>query len=414
MKSGFSVLLWPFLAILTFMIISCSTVDEGGADDPRFAKADSLIKAALSDDLFTGAVLLIGESGEIVHQKAYGYASLYNEDLRVIERPDSMSREHLFDLASLTKIFATTYALMALHSDGMIDLDDPISRFLPGFDSSGHSSITIRQLLNHTSGLRPWYPLYYLADDPDERIEAILSLPISGVPGENRQYSDLGYILLEEIIESVTGTSFEAYLDERVYSRLGLKSTVFNPLDKGFSEVVSTSHGNPFERKMVYDPEFGYSIDVDPQSWGEWREYTLQGEVNDGNSWYASSGVAGHAGLFSTAEEIWKLLQPVLNAESESALFGPETIQLFTTADEFDNGLGWAMEAPALHAEAGSLPEGAMGHTGFTGTNFVAVPGTGGGKLYILLTNRQHVGVNDDGTYPSLRDLREKLSSIVF
>ncbi|MDX1592461.1 MAG: serine hydrolase, partial [Balneolaceae bacterium] len=138
----------------------------------------------------------------------------------------------------------------------------------------------------------------------------------------------------------------------------------------------------------------------------------------DGNSWYVSSGVAGHAGLFSTAEEIWKLLQPVLHAksvtESEPALFGAETIQLFTTADEFDNGLGWVMEASVLHASAGSLPEGAVGHTGFTGTNFVAVPGSGGGKLYKLLTNRQHVGVNDDGTYPSLRDLREKLSSIVF
>ncbi|MDX1591104.1 MAG: serine hydrolase domain-containing protein, partial [Balneolaceae bacterium] len=222
MKSGFSVSLWLFLAILIFMAISCSTGDEGGADDPRFAEADSLIQAALSDDQFTGVVLLIGEKGEIVHHKAYGYASLYNEDLRVIERPDSMSREHLFDLASLTKIFATTYAVMALHTDGMVELDDPISRFLPGFDNSGHSSITIRQLLNHTSGLRPWYPLYYLPDRPDERLEAIRSLPLSGVPGENRQYSDLGYILLEEIIESISGMSFEAYLNERVYSRLGL------------------------------------------------------------------------------------------------------------------------------------------------------------------------------------------------
>jgi CubicO group peptidase (beta-lactamase class C family) len=414
MKTGLCASGWIISAILLLFVMMSCTAEEPGETVSGFSEADSLIQAALSDDLFTGAVLLIGDSGEIVHYNAYGYATLYDENLRVVERPDSTTIKHLFDLASLTKIFSTTYALMALHSDGRIGLDDPISQYLPDFDTQEHRRITVRQLLNHSSGLSPWYPLYYRAENPAERREVIRSLPIAGDPGESRQYSDLGFMLLADIVESITDSTFEQYLNDRIYSRLGLRNTVFNPLEKGFVDLVSTSHGNPFERKMIYDPDFGYSIDVDPSLWDEWRDYSLRGEVNDGNSWYANGGVAGHAGLFSTAVELWILLQPILNAEpeSETGIFAPETVRAFTTEDDFGNGLGWAMEPSVLHAN--SLPEGAIGHTGFTGTNFVAVPHPDGGRVYILLTNRQHVGVNADGTYPSLRDLREKMSSIVF
>ncbi|PWN05624.1 serine hydrolase domain-containing protein [Rhodohalobacter mucosus] len=395
------------------LFISCSA-NQPSEERSDYPEADSLIQAALSEDLFTGAVLLIAESGEIVHHKAYGYATLYDESLRVVPSPDSTTTRHLFDLASLTKVFATTYAFMALHTDGKINPDAPVSQYLPDFNTPQHRTITVRQLLNHTSGLMPWYPLYYRAAGSDDLIKEILSLPLSGVPGEARRYSDLGFIVLAEIAESITGMSFDEYLYDRVYSRIGLEKTVYNPLDKGMEDLVSTSHGNPFERKMVYEPDFGYRIDVDPDSWRNWRTYTLRGEVSDGNAWHAAGGMAGHAGLFSTAEDLLLLLQAVINPVSGSndPIFEEETIRMFTEPDEFGNGLGWAMEPSALHAE--TLPQGAIGHTGFTGTNFVADPNPDGGRIYILLTNRQHVGVDGAGLYPDLRELREKMAKLVF
>ena len=404
------ILPWVCICLL---LVSCS-IEQPVKSAEGYAEADSLIRTALSDDLFTGAVLLIAESGDIVHHKAYGYATLYDENLRVVQRPDSTTTGHLFDLASLTKIFATTYAFMALHTDGLIRLDDRIANFLPEFDTPQHRAITVGHLLSHTSGLTPWYPLYYRVSDPDALIKTITALPLSSEPGEERRYSDLGFIILAEVAESVTGMVFEEYLKERIYERLELEKTVFLPLEKGMKDIVSTSHGNPFEKKMVYEPDFGYRIDADPESWDDWRGYPLRGEVNDGNAWYAAGGVAGHAGLFSTAGELWLLLREVINPDSNSAdrLFSEETITLFTARNEFGNGLGWVLEPSSLHAE--SLPEGAFGHTGFTGTNFVIHPDSDGGRGYILLANRQHVGVNASGIYPDLRDLREKIGLLAF
>jgi CubicO group peptidase (beta-lactamase class C family) len=153
-------------------------------------------------------------------------------------------------------------------------------------------------------------------------------------------------------------------------------------------------------------------VDVDPQSWNGWREYTLRGEVNDGNAWHTHGGVAGHAGLFSTAGELHRLLMLIVNEGmfNGGKIFEAETIQLFTTKDRFENALGWAMQESVLHAA--NLPERSVGDTGFTGANFVL--NMDNGRMFILLTNRQHAGVNEEGQYPNLRELREKLSVLVF
>jgi len=163
---------------------------------------------------------------------------------------------------------------------------------------------------------------------------------------------------------------------------------------------------------MVYDPDFGYNVDVDPDSWTGWREYTLKGEVNDGNAHYSHFGTAGHAGLFATAEDLYTLLQLVMNGgvHQGDLIIRPESIDQFTTEGQFGNGLGWAMEASALNAK--ELPPESVGHTGFTGTNFVM--SIADGLLYILLTNRQHVGVDSDGQYPNLRSLREEIAFELF
>lgn len=398
------------ITLVSLLLLSCTELRD--AAEPGIKEADELIEQAMRDDLFTGAVLLIAEGEEILHHRAYGFASLYDERLRVIERPDSTTTNHLFDLASLTKIFATTYGMMALHSDGLISVDDRLSAYFPEFVTVSEGEITLRHLLAHTSGLLQWHPTWYEAGNAEDRRRFIAGRSLQAEPGERRRYSDLGFMLLADVIEAVAGTSLNNYLDERIYSRIGLEKTVFNPLSHGFEDIVSTSHGNPFEKKMVYEPGFGYNVDVEPDSWQGWREYTLRGEVNDGNAWYTHGGVAGHAGLFSTAEELHKLLMIVVNGGvfGEEHIFNEETIRLFTEKGTFGNGLGWAMQESVIHGK--NLPVRSVGHTGFTGTSFILDMETG--RMVILLSNRQHVGVNDDGMYPDLRELREQLSKLVF
>ncbi len=373
------------------------------------SEINRIIEEGLRESMFAGAVVLTGDASQVFHRKAYGYADLYDENLLVVESPDSMTVGHLFDLASLTKIFATTYAMMALHSDGFIEPDQKLASILPEFDTGIHSDITIGKLLNHSSGLMAWYPTYYVASEPAERREWLAAQPLQSVPGEQRRYSDLGFMVLADIVEAVSGVDFEQYLKERIYDRLGLRFTRFGPAEG--LPVVSTSHGNPFEQRMVSDPDFGYRIDIDPESWDGWRTHTLKGEVNDGNAHYTHGGVAGHAGLFSTADELALLIQLVMNDgqfEGEQ-IFKQETIDLFLMQDHFGNGLGWAMEPSVLHADR--LPEGSAGHTGFTGTNVVLNRETN--LFYIFLSNRQHVGVNEDGNYPNLRELRAGIAEEV-
>jgi len=354
----------------------------------------------------------VGSGNEIFYKKSYGYATLYDQELKVVENPDSTTVDHLFDIASLTKIFATTYAVMALHSDGLIQLDDSVADYIDEFAKPSHSEITIRHLLTHTSGLRQWYPTYYAIDNYMEFTDWVVDLDMIESPGENRRYSDLGFMVLGEIVERVTDQNIEDYLEERIYEPLGLSMIGFNPVPGNDKKIVSTSHGNPFEKRMISDENFGYRIDIDPDSWNEWRDYTLKGEVNDGNAFYTFEGMSGHAGLFATNDELSTLLQLILNGGywNEKEIISSSTIEEFITKDQFGNGLGWAMDPEFLHAE--SLPEGSVGHTGFTGVNFVMSPKDD--LYYIFLTNRQHVGVDESGNYPNLRNIREELSSIIF
>lgn len=399
-----------FVLLVLGLIVMMSCTTKPDQEQKLFPEADNLIEEALNNDLFTGAVLLIGTPEEILHHQAYGFATLYDENLRVVSRPDSMTTGHLFDIASLTKIFATTYGLMALHSDGMIDIDEPISNYLSEFETNTHSEISIRNLLNHTSGLIPWFPTYYVAENAVERRKYTSEQPLDNPPGKVRRYSDLGFMLLGDIIEKASGQPMAEFLNERIYSRVGIEQTGFNP--DNTQEIVSTSHGNPFERKMVYDANFGYNIDIDPDSWNRWRNYTLKGEVNDGNAFFTHQGVAGHAGLYSTAEDLFTLLKMVLNDgyHDSELILSPESIKLFTTKDEHNNGLGWGMDSTVIQVI--KTENDMLGHTGFTGTNFVI--NSEAEMMYLLLTNRQHVGVDSTGNYPNLQELREGLSEIVF
>ena len=402
-------MLFLSLLALIFVVASCEVETP---PELKFHLADDRIELGLKDSLFAGAVLLIGDSDEILHLRSFGYAGRYNYHGEVMDHPEEMTPDHLFDLASLTKVLATTYGLMILHDNDLINIEDPVSLHLPEFDTPGKKTITINQLLRHTSGLMQWFPSYYVAETPEERLQFTLNEPLLGLPGETRRYSDFGFMVLGDLIERVSGKSLNQFLEDSIYAPMRLSFTTFIPDDTHFSKIVSTSHGNPFEKKMVYDDDFGYTVDVEPESWDGWREYTLKGEVNDGNAFYTQRGVAGHAGLFSTAEEVYKLLTLMLNAGKfrDIELFSRNTIELFLTEDSFGHGLGWMMTPGSLHAK--NLPDGSFGHTGFTGTNIVVSPVNN--RIMVFLTNRQHVGVDEDGNYPNLRAIREELSDIIF
>lgn len=397
--------------LLLIFVVSCSGDSEVKNKTGNIQAIDSLIQKEIDADNIPGAVIQVKKGDSILHRAAYGHAQKYDYDLQPLDNPEPMTNAHLFDLASLTKVTATTFGIMILVDEGKLNLDDPIHKYLPEFKTGEKSRITVRDLLTHSSGLRQWVPTYYHASNQEERYQYIANLPLKWEVGEDRHYSDLGFMLLGDIIERISNQSLSQFLQDRLYHPLNLQHTTFNPPNEEFEKIAATSHGNPFEKKMVYDDEFGYQVDVNPQSWDGWREYTLRGEVNDGNAWYGNNGVAGHAGLFSTVADLQVLVDLLLNSGrfNGEQIITRSVIDTFLTKDKFGNALGWAMDKNFISAEGS--PEGAYGHTGFTGTSIVVVPQDS--LSIILLTNRQNVGPQENGTYFNLGPLRQAVFDVV-
>lgn len=376
--------------------------------DPSLARgiaiADSLIEASIGK-LTPGAVFLVAKDGQVVHERAFGYAQLNDYEIRRLASPRPMRTSTMFDLASVSKVMATTFAIMLLADRGEIDLDAPLSRYLSDFRGPRLDSITVRHLLTHSSGLVQWQPLYYHAANSAQTYGVIREMPLAWGVGDARHYSDLGFMLLGYIVERVSGQPLDRFLEENLYRPLGLRSTTFNPRAHGFTEFAATEPGNVYERHMVYDSTFGYRYRGDPTAWNGWRNYVLNGEVDDGNAFYAHGGVAGHAGLFSTAADLRVLLDLLNNqgAHGGRQYIRPAIVDLFLTRDRYQNYLGW--QAPR------DLPEGSFSHTGFTGTYVLGVPRY---KLSIvLLTNRQNMGTDARGYFPDLGPLQQAVSRAI-
>jgi CubicO group peptidase (beta-lactamase class C family) len=378
------------------------------APEPGLARgvaiADSLIESSLGT-LIPGAVFLVARDGRVVHERAFGYAQLNDYEGHRLASPRVMRPSTVFDLASVTKVIATTMATMLLVSRGSVDLDAPVSRYLPDLRGPHLDSITVRHLLSHSSGLVQWQPLYYHAANSAQTFAEIREMPLQWGVGDARHYSDLGFMLLGYVVERVSGQSLDAFLDAELYRPLGLRSTTFNPKAHGFTEFAATEQGNVYERHMVYDSTFGYRYLGDPTAWNGWRQRVLVGEVDDGNSYYANGGVAGHAGLFSTAGDLRVLLDLLNNRGSYGGrqYIRPEVVDAFLTRDKYENYLGW--QAPSY------LPAGSFSHTGFTGTYVAGVPRY---KLSIvLLTNRQNMGTNPKGYFPDVGPLQQAVSRAI-
>jgi CubicO group peptidase (beta-lactamase class C family) len=399
------------LILFLLMFFSFSTVFSQSIT-PEAARAnlisviDSILQTKVNKDEIPGAVIEIKKENQIIYKQAYGYAQKYDYNHHLLTPPEEMTVNTLFDIASLTKVIATTTSIMLLVDRGLLKVDDPVCKYIKAFSTPDKREITIQHLLTHTAGLYEWYPLYYHASNKEESYRLIGELPLMFPVGAQRRYSDLGFVILGEIVEIVSGVPLEKFEMQNIFLPLQMKNTTYNPLRTGnFKNIAATSHGNPYEKRMVYDSTLGFKIkEIDPAQWNAWRTYTLRGEVNDGNAWYANGGISGAAGLFSTVDDMQKLVDMLIHKgkTGDIQFISEKTIQTFLTRDKFNNGLGWMMDPDNSFMKNG--PEGTFGHTGFTGTSIAVIPQYN--ISVILLINRQNTGLLSTGEYYNVSPIR--------
>lgn len=370
------------------------------------ARTDSILQSQVDFDKIPGAVIAIKKGNQILYKHAYGYAQKYDYNHQLPDPQEKMTISHLFDIASLTKVIGTTTSVMLLVDRGLLKVEDPVYKYIKAFDTPDKKGITIRHLLTHTAGLYEWYPLYYRASNKEESYKLIGELPLMFPVGAQRRYSDLGFVILGEIVETISGLPLEKFMQQNIFLPLRMKNTTFNPMTTGnFKKIAATSHGNPYEKRMVSDSTLGFKIkEIDPAQWSGWRTYTLKGEVNDGNAWYANGGISGAAGLFSTVDDLQKLVNMLVNKGKAGSrrFISEKTIQIFLAKDNLNNGCGWIMDPVNSFMING--PEGTFGHTGFTGTSISVIPKYN--LTVILLINRQNKGLLKTGEYYNVNPIR--------
>ena len=290
----------------------------------------------------------------------------------------------IYDLASLTKPLVTGLLSARLVEAGELGIDAPISSYLSEFDRPDKSSLTIRQLLTHTSGLPAWRPLYLLTSDRDKVLASIAEEPLQDKPGERVVYSDLGFIVLGFVLQRLSGVPLKDLAQDQIFMPLQLTHTFFNPAQAMRTGVAACENGNAYERDMC-ERDF-------PSNTHSWRESVVWSEVHDGNAYFLG-GVAGHAGLFSTAGETLKLANQFIALQSQ--LLKAETCELFrrnlTEGLNEARSFSWQLAATKDSTAGPSLPLDAFGHTGFTGTSCWIDAKTQ--RVFILLTNRTHARV---------------------
>lgn len=350
-------LLFAFLLIATSDGLPVKTPGDVGMSAARLRAIDRVLTRGISAGGFPGAAVVVGRKGAAVWQRGFGKLDWQSGSMPV------STTETFYDLASLTKVVGTTTAVMILYDEGRIVLDAPVTTYLPDFVGPSKDLVTVRQLLTHRSGLPASRDLWRIARTPEEARRAALATPLICSPGSCFVYSDLGAIALALIVESVSGTPFDVFLDERVFKPLGMTNTFFRPADALRGRAAPTEVTPP-------------------------RGYPLRGEVHDENA-YALGGVAGHAGLFSTAADLSIFVQMMLNGGEYDGvrIVSDSAVALFTTRAAGNRALGWA-SADGSGGSGRYFTDNAYGHTGYTGTSVWVDPDRE--MFVILLTNRVH------------------------
>ncbi len=325
---------------------------------------------------FPSAVYLVAEKGKIVFTDALGFAVVEPEKIEA-------KFETIYDLASLTKPLVTGLLCAKLIESGEIYLTDKISKYFDKFDNDEKREITLENLLTHTSGFQAWKPFYLISDFRFQISDLISSEPLENPTSSKVVYSDLNFITLGFLIEKIYAKSLDEIAKEIIFAPLNLQNTFYNPPQNLRKRIAASESGNEFENQMCV--ESGYKIQ-NPKSKIQNPKW---GEVHDGNC-YFMNGVSGHAGLFSTAEEVFAIAQQFL--ANQTTLLKPETCKLFRT--NYTEGFNEARSISFQLAEtkdstaSSALSKDSFGHLGFTGTSVWIEPETE--RIFILLTNRTH------------------------
>jgi len=353
-------------------VLRDSSPEAAGLDPAPLAEAVAQIRGhedapAGGHPMYAGAVAVAGHDGAVVARDASGFALRYQNATTELPRDQwvPMREDTVFDLASVSKLF-TSIAAVQLIEDGTLELEAPVAAYLPEFAANGKSEVTVRHLLTHTSGFTSWLPLYSRYPDKASRIQAVMDAPLKSPPGITYLYSDLNLITLGVLVERLTGKGLDEVVRERITAPLGLHDTGYNPADR--TRTAATEYQSTPARGMVW------------------------GEVHDENAW-SLGGVAGHAGVFSTADDLAVLCQALLNGgtyEGERILSRKSVALLITNFNEDfpgdSHGLGFELDQ-RWYMDALSGPRTA-GHTGYTGTSMVI--DFASHSFAILLTNRVH------------------------
>ncbi len=358
-------------------------LNNSGLDTTLIATLDKVVKTALEEAVAPGVAIAVGRNGHIAYMKGYGTIDW--------NRPGSpaVDTNTLYDLASLTKVIATTTVAMILEEGGQLDLGRTVGSYLPEFNSTEKSQITVRQLLTHSSGLEAGANIYRTARGREQYLQQISARPLEYTPGTNMIYSDWNMIVLQLVMERITGKTLDVLATEKIFKPLGMTDTQFQPSISLRSRIAPT---------QVDDGRGGL----------------LWGTVHDENAW-AIGGVAGHAGLFSTARDLALFSMMILNG-GEGAngvrLAKPATIARWTSRQgrESTRTLGW--DSPDGGSSAGQFfSPWSFGHTGFTGTSIWIDPEKD--LFVVVLTNRVNPTQNNTRHVQLRRDVADATQQAV-
>jgi uncharacterized protein YbbC (DUF1343 family)/CubicO group peptidase (beta-lactamase class C family) len=329
-------------------------------DDRRFAKIEPLAQREITAGHLPGALILVGHRGKIVYRRAFGLRALK-------PRVQPMTPDTIFDIASLTKVVATTTAIMQLADGQRLRLDEPAAKFWPEFARQGKGRITIRQLLTHTSGMRPEVHARMRWSGYQGALAAIADDHPVNPPGTKFKYSDVNFIVLGEVVRRVSGRPLEVYCQQEIFGPLGLRDTSFKPPSGQQARIAPCDAQN------------------DRWRWGEVQDPTA----------HRMGGVAGHAGVFSTADDLAIFAQMLLDGgvSRGKRILSPEAVTAMTKPQRLPGGatrrgLGWDIQSPYSKEHNAAFPQGSFGHTGYTGTSIWMDPRSK--TSLIILTNRLH------------------------
>lgn len=337
-----------------------------------FSVVETLMKRALEDQVFPGAVMLIQKGRTPLYHRAFGVANLNSKTV--------VTTETVFDLASLTKPLATTLAVLLLVQDGRLELGQPISSLLPVLKGTAKEKIQVRHLLLHTSGLpahRPYYKQFLLRPHTAcrEQLNGLLvAEPLACRVGEKTVYSDIGFMFLRWVVEAVSGMRLDRFVAEMIYHPLGVSPLFYIDSSRDYSEWSFAA-----------------------TQWCPWRKCLLEGVVSDENA-YASGGIDGHAGLFGTAKAVGDILgelMAVYQGMPNKGVFRHQWVKRFLGRDETSGrALGFDMPTPGASSSGDYFSVRTVGHLGYTGTSFWS--DLEKGISVILLTNRVHPSTGND------------------